>query len=103
MISLPLNVADARKTIVFPSATTTAYAYANGYVVADTLQKGFGYWLSALGAELHEIEVPYDQAIDPAAVDAAREGWKRFRSGGHEVSYWQQDEQGRWQNRAARA
>lgn len=39
---------------------------------------------------------------DPAAVDAAREGWKRFRAAGHEVSYFQQDEQGRWQNRAAK-
>ena len=38
---------------------------------------------------------------DEQAVDAARAGWKRFKSAGHEVSYWQQDEQGRWQNRAA--
>lgn len=38
---------------------------------------------------------------DQQAVEAAREGWKRFRAAGHEVSYWQQDEQGRWQNRAA--
>ncbi len=37
---------------------------------------------------------------DAEAVDAARAGWKRFRAAGHEVSYWQQDEQGRWQNRA---
>ena len=38
---------------------------------------------------------------DQQAVDAAREGWKRFKAAGHEVGYWQQDEQGRWQNRAA--
>lgn len=38
---------------------------------------------------------------DQQAVDAARDGWKRFKAAGHEVSYWQQDEQGRWQNRAA--
>jgi DNA polymerase-3 subunit chi len=38
---------------------------------------------------------------DAEAVEAARAGWKRFKSAGHEVSYWQQDEQGRWQNRAA--
>ncbi|WP_421695540.1 DNA polymerase III subunit chi [Aestuariivirga sp.] len=38
---------------------------------------------------------------DQQAVDSAREGWKRFKAQGHEVSYWQQDEQGRWQNRAA--
>lgn len=40
---------------------------------------------------------------DPLAVEAAREGWKRLKAAGHEVSYFQQDEQGRWQNRAARA
>lgn len=38
---------------------------------------------------------------DGQAVEAARAGWKRFKAAGHEVSYWQQDEQGRWQNRAA--
>jgi DNA polymerase-3 subunit chi len=37
---------------------------------------------------------------DAEAVENARSGWKRFRGAGHEVSYWQQDEQGRWQNRA---
>ncbi len=36
------------------------------------------------------------------AVEKARADWKRFRAEGHEVSYWQQDEQGRWQNRAGR-
>lgn len=39
---------------------------------------------------------------DAEAVERARETWKRVRAGGHEVTYWQQDEQGRWQNRAAR-
>lgn len=39
---------------------------------------------------------------DEAAVEAARQDWKRFKAGAHEVSYWQQDEQRRWQNRAAR-
>lgn len=38
---------------------------------------------------------------DDEALERARAGWKRFRAAGHEVSYWQQDEQGRWQNRAA--
>ncbi len=39
-------------------------------LVSGVFGKGFGYWLSAIGAELHEIEVPYDEAIDPAVVDA---------------------------------
>lgn len=38
---------------------------------------------------------------DGEAVERARADWKRFRAAGHEVSYWQQDESGRWQNRAA--
>jgi len=58
------------------------------------------------GAEAQAIEgltraVILFDGNDPEAVDRAREGWKRFRGAGHEVSYWQQDEQGRWQNRAA--
>ena len=35
---------------------------------------------------------------DAAAVDAAREQWKRASAGGHKVTYWQQDEAGRWKN-----
>lgn len=38
---------------------------------------------------------------DGEAVERARDGWRRFKGEGREVSYWQQDEQGRWQNRAA--
>jgi len=39
-------------------------------LVSGIFGKGFGSWLSAIGAELHEIEVAYDDAIDPAAVAA---------------------------------
>jgi pyridoxamine--pyruvate transaminase len=39
-------------------------------LVSGVFGKGFGYWLSAIGADLHEIEVPYDQAIDADAVAA---------------------------------
>lgn len=39
-------------------------------LVSGVFGKGFGYWLGAIGAELHEIEVGYDDAIDPAAVSA---------------------------------
>jgi len=31
--------------------------------------KGFGYWLAGFGAELHEIETPYDEVVDAQAVD----------------------------------
>ncbi|WP_353987321.1 pyridoxal-phosphate-dependent aminotransferase family protein [Ruicaihuangia caeni] len=31
--------------------------------------KGMGYWLTSFGAELHEIEVPYNEAVSPEAVE----------------------------------
>lgn len=57
------------------------------------------------GAEVGEIE-GLERAVilfdgnDSEMVERARADWKRFRAAGHEVSYWQQDDQGRWQNRA---
>lgn len=37
---------------------------------------------------------------DPEAVEKGRALWKDAVANGHQVSYWQQDEDGRWQNRA---
>jgi DNA polymerase-3 subunit chi len=37
---------------------------------------------------------------DPDSVDAAREYWKSAQAAGHAVTYWQQDEAGRWQQKA---
>lgn len=31
--------------------------------------KGMGYWLKDFGAELHELEVPYNDSVDPAEVE----------------------------------
>ncbi len=40
-------------------------------LVSGVYAKWFGEWLRAFGAEVTEIEVPYDQALDPAAVERA--------------------------------
>jgi photosystem II stability/assembly factor-like uncharacterized protein len=47
LISVPYNVADGRKEILFPMANTSAYAFdpAQGYVVQNVLEPGIGYWL----------------------------------------------------------
>lgn len=37
---------------------------------------------------------------DPQAVAAARTRWKTYRDAGHTVTYWQQTEQGGWENKA---
>src|SRR3984893_1737949 len=38
-------------------------------LVSGPFGKGMGYWLKNFGADLHELEVPYDQPIDPDAVE----------------------------------
>jgi DNA polymerase-3 subunit chi len=48
----------------------------------------------------------YERAVhlfdgnDPDSVDAAREQWKSAQAAGHAVTYWQQDDAGRWQQKA---
>jgi pyridoxamine---pyruvate transaminase len=39
-------------------------------LVQGIFGKGMGYWLRDFGAELHELEVPYNDAVDPSAVAA---------------------------------
>jgi len=34
------------------------------------------------------------------AVQAARDRWRAFKEAGHEVTYWQQDDNGRWAQKA---
>src|SRR2546423_7313255 len=38
-------------------------------LVQGVFGKGMGYWLKDFGAELHEIEVSYNDAVDPADVE----------------------------------
>ncbi len=38
-------------------------------LVQGVFGKGMGYWLKDFAAELHELEVPYNDAIDPAQVE----------------------------------
>jgi DNA polymerase-3 subunit chi len=37
---------------------------------------------------------------DPDAVDRARDAWKAAKAGGHDATYWQQSEAGRWEKKA---
>ena len=57
------------------------------------------------GAKLGDID-GLERAIymidgrDAEAVENARAQWKAVTAAGHEATYWQQDEQGRWQKKA---
>jgi pyridoxamine--pyruvate transaminase len=40
-------------------------------LVSGVYGKGFGFWARRYAKDVHEVEVPFDEAIDPAAVEAA--------------------------------
>jgi DNA polymerase-3 subunit chi len=58
------------------------------------------------GAELPGDAAAYQRLVllfdgdDPDAVGAARERWAKAKKDGFEVTYWQADENGRWQRQA---
>jgi DNA polymerase-3 subunit chi len=39
---------------------------------------------------------------DEEALARARRQWTEVKAAGHEATYWQQDEAGRWQRRGSR-
>lgn len=58
------------------------------------------------GAELPDDATRYERVVllfdgdDPEALSAARERWTKAKTDGFEVTYWQADENGRWQRQA---
>lgn len=95
----------------------------DGFIPHGTKADGFAalqpVWLTATGENPNGAKVRFyvdgavvgsleglDLAIiifdgnDSEALSRAREDWKHFKTLGLQISYWQQDEQGRWQNRA---
>jgi len=52
MVSVPLVVADYRKTTLFSNAISSAFTFAGGYVQRDTLQNGSGYWIKFPATQL---------------------------------------------------
>jgi DNA polymerase III subunit chi len=48
------------------------------------------------------VSIMFD-AMSEAQRDAARSAWKRFKSLGHEVKFWKQDANNRWEDQAAKA
>jgi hypothetical protein len=52
MVSVPLVVADYRKTTLFSNAISSAFTFAGSYVQRDTLQNGAGYWIKFPSTQL---------------------------------------------------
>jgi hypothetical protein len=53
LVSIPLNLSDYRRSVVYPDAVSPAYAYSSGpgYAIRDTLENGVGYWLKFAAAD----------------------------------------------------
>ncbi len=51
IVSVPMNVPDPSRTALFPTATSSAFGYSNGYFPDDTLDECGGYWIKFDSAE----------------------------------------------------
>jgi hypothetical protein len=81
MISVPLTVPDGRTTVLFPSATSHAFAYAAGYVRRDTLAHGAGYWVKFGSGQVRNVPgtlITHDSVLVPA-------GWNMIGSIGNAI------------------
>ncbi|PDT17554.1 DNA polymerase III subunit chi [Rhizobium sp. J15] len=58
------------------------------------------------GAEPPPVVAAYERIVfmfdghDQAQLDAARSQWKRLKGEGHNLTYWQQTPEGRWEKKA---
>jgi DNA polymerase III subunit chi len=58
------------------------------------------------GAEIPSDAAAYQRLVilfdgtDPHALALAREQWRAVKDAGHEATYWQQSENGRWERKA---
>ena len=92
---LPHGIASEPNGARQPIALTDDDSNANGANVRFFVQ----------GAEPTEV-ADYERVVflfdghDEQAVGLARKHWKLMKDGGHDATYWQQDEQGRWNRKA---
>ncbi len=72
-ISIPLTIEDGQTNHVFPTATSSAYAFdpLGGYVLRDTVTNGSGYWLKFPGSGT----VPITGGLRPVDSIAVLSGW----------------------------
>lgn len=72
----------------------------------DDNRNGAAILFLAEGASVPAEIAAYERVVlmldgrDEDAVSSARETWRRLRGDGHAVTYWQQDENGRWARKA---
>ncbi len=55
---------------------------------------------AAAAPEAYQRIVFLFDGLDPAQVEHARAEWKRLKAAGHQLTYWQQTADGRWEKKA---
>jgi hypothetical protein len=55
ILSVPLIVSGYQTSTIFPTASSPAFAFVNGYIQRDTLQNGLGYWIKFPGSEIIQL------------------------------------------------
>ncbi len=70
MISAPLLADDMMVTTLFPNAVSSAFMFNNGYIQADELYNGTGYWLKFPSPEMITVE-----GMQVALTNTLNEGW----------------------------
>jgi DNA polymerase-3 subunit chi len=79
-----------------PVVLTTGNGNPNGATVRFLVE---GAPLPQRMDDLHRLVVMFD-GNDDTALAAARAAWAELKTGGHRPTYWQQDDDGRWQKKA---
>jgi len=92
---LPHGTARAGDAAEQPVLLTTADHNPNGANVRFLVD---GVALPGDAAAYHRIVLLFD-GEDPDAVAQARQRWSEAKAAGFDLTYWQPDEQGRWQRR----
>ncbi len=56
LVSVPLKPLDNHASVIFPEVTGSVFTYSHGYVQADTLTMGKGYWVKyPVGTVIHHV------------------------------------------------
>ncbi|MGA2625185.1 MAG: T9SS type A sorting domain-containing protein [Bacteroidota bacterium] len=76
MVAVPMTVPDYRRSVLFPFAVSSAFAFDGGYAMKDTLANGKAYWIKLGGSSWFSLDGT-PRTLDTVEV---RAGWNMIGS-----------------------
>jgi len=76
LMSLPVEVSNGTKSVLFPTAVSPAFAFQDSYIPKDSLEPGVGYWMQFSSSQ--ELSIEGDTLLDRAIP--VRAGWNMIGS-----------------------